>query len=305
MSTSDKNFLNNRIKLDSDFTFSEINIIDINEAIEIMSLYSKYQSLYYVAHNYKANKGLWYDYALRKYIPIYNFEDINIRSFATRLVYLFISVDEMGYQYYLGVNNDTHDNIMYYFNYFTILLTGIFDSFALITNKKCKINFNVDKNPLSVSLRNPVFLKKIEENNLELYHHISDFLNYINLIHEIRNSVIHREFFGQITIHNKSSNGEWKGSFLKLNIKIFNLFLKLKSEKTIFERMNDWGLYENSADFQCVDMYVFAKRALKEIIIFSKKYLSLLGYSKIKSEELPKIISGSVEIFDKHALCYY
>lgn len=304
--TSDKNFLNNRIKLDSDFTFSEINILDINEAIEIMSLFSRFHNLYYIRHNDKVNQGLWYDLAFRNYIPNYSFDEINLKSFSIRFVYLLMSVDEMGYQYYRGVNNDTHDNIMYYFNYFISLLTGIFDSLALTTNNKCKINFKLDKNPARISLRRTEFLEKVKEKNLELYQHINDFLNYINLIYEIRNFVIHREmFFEQLTIDSKNSNGEWKGSFLKLNIEMYNLFIKLKSKKIIFEGLNDWGLYEKFIDFKCVDMYIFGKRALKEIVIFSTKYLSLLGYYNVKSDELPKWLSSSVEIFGKHALCYY
>lgn len=142
--------------------------------------------------------------------------------------------------------------------------------------------------------RNTKFKEKIKENSLELYQHISDYLNYINLIFEIRNSVIHREIFAQMTIDNK--NDGWKGSFLDINIEIFNLFCKLDSERLIFEGVSSWGLYENCSDFQCVDMYIFAKRALKEIIKFSTKYLGLLGYSKV---------DNSGEIFDKYTLCYY
>lgn len=304
--TTDKNFLDNRIKINSDFTFSEVNIIDIDEAIEIMSLYSRYQNLYYVRHNYTVNKGLWYDYAFRKYIPIYNFKDVNLRSFSIRFNYLLMSLDEMGYQYYLGVNNDIHENIMFYFNYFILLITGIFDSLALMVNDKCSIGFNVGKEPWKISLRREDFLKKVKEKNSELYQHIEGFLNYINLIHEIRNFVVHREMFHeQFTIRGKNSGFGWEGSFLKLNIEIYNLFIKLNSENIVFEDINEWGLFEKLIDLKCVDMYIFAKRALKEIIIFSKKYLSLLDCFNVKAKGVPKRISSSVEIFDKHALCYY
>jgi len=306
--TTDKNFLNNRIKLDSDFTLSEVNILDINEAIEIMSLYSKFQNLYYIRHNYKVNKGYWYDLAFRKYIPNYSFDDINLRSFSIRLVYLLMSVDEMGYQYYLGVNNDTHETMMYHFNYFISLVSGIFDSLALTTKNKYKIKFKGDHIASRISLNKKSgkeFLKKVKEKNSELRQHISSFSNYINLIYKIRELVIHREMFEYLTVCNKRSNGEWEGNFLKLNIEIYKLFKNLKEKKIKYEGINDWGLYEKLIDFKCVDMYLFAKRALEEIIIFSKKYLSLLGYSKVKSEEIPKWLKSSVEIFDKHALCYY
>lgn len=299
--TSNKKFLNNRLKLELDFQTSEINIVNINEAIEIMGLYLRYKNLYYVAQNYKVNKGLWYDIAFRKYIPNYSFDDVNLSSFASRFMYILMSIDEMGYQYYHGVNNDIHESIMYHFNYFTVLLAGIFDSFALITNKKCNIGFDENKAPFAISLKNKEFLKKLETKDLKLYQHIIKFFDYISLISELRNSIIHRGIFSQMIIN--SLDG-WRGSFLKIDLKIFNLIFKIDPKRVIFEGLSEWGLYENCRDFQCIDMYVFAKRALKEIVIFSTEYLSLLGYSKIKGKTVNSL-DNSAEILREFGLYHY
>ena len=59
--TNNKKFLNNRLRFELDFRTAEINIVNITEAIEIMGLYLRHKILYYVAPNYKVNKGLWYD----------------------------------------------------------------------------------------------------------------------------------------------------------------------------------------------------------------------------------------------------
>lgn len=208
-------------------------------------------------------------------------------------------VDEMGYQYYHGVNNDIHESIMYHFNYFTALLTGIFDSFALITNKKCNIGLDENKVPFKISLKKKDFLKKLENEDLKLYQHIMKFSDYINLIYELRNSVIHRGIFSQMII---DSLDGWRGSFLKIDLKIFNLIFKIDSKRIIFEGLSEWGLYENCTDFQCIDMYVLAKRALKEIVIFSTEYLSLLGYPIIKEKTINNSLNNSAEILREFGL---
>ena len=131
------------------------------------------------------------------------------------------------------------------------------------------------------------------------------FMNYIDLIYEMRNSAAHRGNFSQMTIDKTKIDGGWKGSFLKINNEIFNLILKLNKERMIIEELDEWGMYENLEHFQCIDMYVFSKRSIKELIIFVIEYLNLLSYSKEKTKKTQKIFSGYVDIFQNHALSYF
>jgi hypothetical protein len=61
------------------------------------------------------------------------FSNSILDGFSQRFCFLLMSIDEMGFQYYRGVNNVTMDDMLYHFNYFILLITGIYDSLALQT----------------------------------------------------------------------------------------------------------------------------------------------------------------------------
>ena len=245
------------------------------------------------------NRCLWYDLAFRKYIIINNYGDINIRAFAIRMTYILMALDEIGFQYYLGVDNDTHDTMMFYFNYFITLATGIFDALALRTKSKYNIEFIGDDNPSKISINKKSgveFLKKIRESNPELRRHITTFSNYIKLIYEIREIVVHREMFEHIRMP--------INNFLKIDENICKMLKNFKKEKSEEEKINNWGLYEDF-NFKCLDMYIFAKRAVKEIILFSRRFLELIDYSQKGLGKLPNWLRGSIKEFEEDALCNY
>jgi len=54
--TNNKIILKNRSYLCSYFVFSEMNIVSIDEAVEILSLYLKFQDYYYIRGNSKVNR---------------------------------------------------------------------------------------------------------------------------------------------------------------------------------------------------------------------------------------------------------
>ncbi len=84
-------------------------------------------------------------------------------AFSSRFVFLLMALDEMGFQYYQGVDNDTMDNTLYHFNYFISLITGIFDSLAIRTknqyNLKSKYLFSWEEIPGNDSRKLTDFLK--------------------------------------------------------------------------------------------------------------------------------------------------
>ena len=98
-------------------------------------------------------------------------------GFSQRLCFLLMCIDEMGFQYYSGVNNITLDNMTYHFNYFILLMTGIFDSLALQTTDKYSLTFKDSNNPSRISLNcknGKDFLRALREKNLPLREHIQN-----------------------------------------------------------------------------------------------------------------------------------
>ena len=109
-----------------------MGIVMFDEAKEIVDLFLKYHRKYHILNNFTCNKGYWYLLSFRSKIKHCHFGVATLNAFARRFIYLLMSLDEVGLQYYSGVNNDTMDNTLYHFNYFISLVTGVFDSFALI-----------------------------------------------------------------------------------------------------------------------------------------------------------------------------
>jgi hypothetical protein len=101
------------------------------------------------------NRGLWYWYSFRTKVPFFHvgvtINEPYLDAFSSRFINILMSIDEIGIQYYSGVNNDTLDDTMYHFNYFITLISGIFDALALTTKDKYELTFSMDntqKKPL-------------------------------------------------------------------------------------------------------------------------------------------------------------
>lgn len=303
--TDNKIFLENRDLLGKHLFCPPLSIVYIEEAIEIAGLYSRFQNNYYLCQNSKINKGGWYDLAFQKTITNFSYSDPILRGLSMRFVHLLMSLDEMGFQYFLGVNHDTHQDMIYHYYYSVSLIRGIFDSLAMKTKIQYKIEFSGDKHPSSISLSGKEFLNKIKENNPELRNHISRYMNHINLINEIRELVLHREMFEYMTVVDQRGEIEKKLNLLKLNEEVYRIFNNFKKVKIKYHEINDWGLYENDPTFKLLDIYYFSKKIFNEIKTFSKEYLRLLGYEDKKIEELPKWIRGNQAVFNECSLFGY
>ena len=306
--TDNRLFLKNRDLLGKHLFCPPLSIVYIDEAIEIAGLYSRFQNNYYLCQNSKINKGGWYDLALQKTITNLNYSDPILRGLSMRFVHLLMSLDEMGFQYFLGVNHDTHQDMIYHYYYSISLIRGIFDSLAMKTKIQYNIEFDGDKHPSSISLSGKSgkeFLNKIKENNPELRNHISRYMNHINLINEIRELILHREMFEYMTVVDQRGEIEKKLNLLKLNEEVYRIFNNFKKKKIKYHEINDWGLYENDPVFKLLDIYYFSKKIFNEIKTFSKEYLRLLGYKDKKIEELPKWIRGNQTVFNECSLFEY
>lgn len=316
--TNNKVLLKKRLWLESRFSYKKPCIITIEEAREIMDLFLKYNKKYLIAPNFSVNEGYWYLLFFRTLVPYFNYSGSILNSFANRFIYLLKSVDLIGFQYYLGVSNDTFDNMIYYFNYAIVLITGIFDSLAIETKNKYNLKFSKDDIPSRTSL-NPRagkdFLKALEEKNPELHTHVRKYLNFINVIYKLREKIIHREMIDKITVFYKDYNDEWQNNLIKIDNGIHSLIMSLNDKKKKYDPFTQWGLYKVNYKVKGKDEteyflepFNFIKMSTKTLAYFSNNFLKLLGYNNfVKTIEAKKQKSDFIQqlkIFKKYSLAY-
>lgn len=316
--TNNKHLLKNRIKLEKSLIDSHyfgehplyhnypLNIVDIKEASEIIDLFLKHRNLYYYGHmnigesffgtnkvqgtvryTAKFNESEWYFTSFTAKIPYYHRKDNLSESFSKRFIFLLMSIDEIGKLYYQGVNDSTQMSILYNFNYFISLATGIFDNLALITNEKYKIFTDKKKVSLNPDNAND-FISKLEPKDRTLYTHIHDNIDFLRIIHKLRNRIIHQEMYNMAFLE----SGEVKLNTLIINGEIVKHLRCHPKEidKTI--RLKLWGVrrinVSNGPNQYLIEPFHFSKEAAKVLINFSNTYLKLLGNSNFVEEFMEK-----------------
>jgi len=306
--TQNKILLKKRLWLESHFPGLPINIYSLNEAQEIMDLFSKYQNKYYISGKCTCNKGYWYWLSFRQKIPNFHVGDPVLNAFSVRFLYLLESLDEIGFQYFLELDRDTMNTIMYHFNYFIILITGIFDSLAIKTKNKYELSFKNDKYPSRTSLNKKAgedFLKALREKNTKLRKHISEYVNFIKLIYELRELLIHREMLDINYFTPRKDEEKHRIGIVEVNKKIINL-IKLCGDKIReHDNFNEWGVFSHNNNYFLSPFY-FAKTATETLIKFSNKYLELLDFNNFIDELQKKNLNDpfleSLESFTKNRL---
>ncbi|GAH46811.1 unnamed protein product, partial [marine sediment metagenome] len=284
--TQNKILLKKRLWLESHIPGSLINIYSLNEAQEIMDLFSKYQNKYYISENWICNKGYWYWLSFRQKIPNFHVGDPFLNAFSRRFLYLLESLDEIGFQYYLESDRDTMDTMMYHFNYFIILISGIFDSLAIKTKNKYGLSYNNDKHPSTTSLYKNAgkdFLKALRDIDPKLHRHRSKFAYLINLIHEFRELLIHREMLDMQNFTPSMDEEKHIISAVEVNKKTINLIKQCGDKIRGYDNFIEWGVFNHDKKY-FISPYYFAKKTTRTLIEFSNKYLELLGYCNFIDE---------------------
>lgn len=285
--TNNPVILEKRYWFESNIPGGLLNILKIEEAIEIMSLYTKHKGQYCIASRYYANKGLWYWYYFRSKIPYYHVGDPILDSFSTRLTFSLMSLDEMGFQYYSDISYDSLKTTMYHFFYLISLLSGIFDSFAIRTFQQYKLKFKGMEHRSRISLNKKAgktFLKAIKNKNSALHSHIERYNTFIKLIYILRELILHREGlerFEKTRIGHKPYLE--KIYYLKISKDIKKYIDELGDKKKNNEPISDWGVCKQNDTF-LLDPFNFSKLAIKNIIHFSNEYLKLLGFTNFIDE---------------------
>lgn len=282
------------------------NIVTVDEAMEILDFFAKRHSKYYIATGVTTNKGLWYWISLRAKLPHFNVslnDSSMVNALPTRFRYLLMSIDEIGMQYYSGTDNDTLENTMYHFNYFITLVTGIFDSLALETRDRYQITFKGDNNPSRISLSNKAgtdFLKEVKIKNPGLREHINKYVNFIKVIYEMRELVIHREGLRKLALSCNNINENWQANVVAITNEMADTISKCADSRELYTPFTKWGFYKIHADESFIEPYRFVKAATKLLSGFTDRYLELLGENNwVETTDKKNILIEDIHLFQK------
>ncbi len=306
--TQNKILLKKRFWLESHFPGLPINIFSFNEAQEVMDLFLKYQNNYYISENNKCNKGYWYWLSFRHKIPNYHVRDPILKAFSVRFLYLLESLDEIGFQYYLELSRDTMNTTMYHFNYFITLVTGVFDSLAITTKNKYALSFQNDDISSRTSLNKKNgkdFLRALREVNQRLRMHKTRYVNFIKLIYELRELIIHRKMLDINYLTAIKNEEKHKIGTVEVGQEIIDLVNQCGDAIREYDNFTEWGVI-NSNNIHSLIPFYFAKTAARTLIEFSNKYLELLGYNNFIDELQKKdhndIFLEDIKLFEKNRL---
>lgn len=266
------------------------SILSPYEALIYVDLHCKQLKKYLLAPNHYANKGLWYLYSLNtkltEYQPVWsaavlggvsvpegeNLTDTT-ESLADRITDMLIAIDEIGISYYTGVDNDTQDSIIYHFNYWITLFTGVFDALAWISKYRYQIEFNkVGQIGLRTS-RHPKFTNLLFEKNAKLKDFLSINTSVIELMYDPRNVVIHRGRLKGLRFDNKSGNFYY--NMVRIKGDFFDQIVELSKDNGY--ELSDWGHYKSHGEY-FLEPFRFVQKATPALIEFANGYLKLLDF---------------------------
>jgi len=302
MVTTNDIIIKNRFWFESHFSCLPVNIATLDEALEFMDLFAKFRGTYYVGSNSLYNKGGWYLLSFKTKVPTFQLPWSSVvlglplknglemlQGFSNRFTDLLRAVDEIGFQYYLGVGNDTLDAMVYHLNYFITLVTGIFDSLAKLSviRYDLKINnvdFEKQTGLTKVTLRKPIkrkfpFLEQLTTKNQELSEFIASEQNFVELIYQLRDKILHRERLPQSTFQNHSNEGRWKANFVEIPVEVAASISQF-DRKHEHEFVTEWGVY-GLATKTFIEPFHFVKASARKLTDFCNNYFELLQFGQL------------------------
>ena len=257
--TENNTLLSHRGDFQRKLTSNPLNIVNMEETAEFIDLTFKYNSQFLISPHVTTSKNTWYWYSFRLKVPHFNVDftqrkkatllemlkNSMMDGFSQRFCFLLTSIDEMGFQHFSGANNVTQEGMLYHFNYFILLMTGIFDSLALQAMDKYKLTFEGSDIPSRISL-NPSngkeFLKALKEVNLPLRQHIQNNCDLIKAPYLLREAIVHREGLHATNI---DDNG-WRANLLSVQNKFVDCLKRLGDANRKYVQITDFGIYSGS-----------------------------------------------------------
>lgn len=309
--TNNDTIIKNRLWFESHFPGLPVNIMTIGEALQFMDLFAKYRDTCCISSRYTCNRGSWYLYSFKTKvfnyqlpwssvvfgISIENGSEI-LQGFSNRFLDLLRAIDEIGFEFYKGTNNDTMDGMVYHLNYFIALVTGLFDNLAILSlflhNLQMKdVDVHQKKNMHKISLRNKDFLKALKKENQNLHDFIIDNKNFIELFYPFREEVIHRSGLKRAGFEYRDNDVNWKMNVINLPENIVGMIEKF-DEESDYEFVTRWGMYKAGSEY-FLEPFHFVKAVTRKLVEFCNKYFELLAFNKLleKHPEVKRKIEES------------
>lgn len=300
--SEDKFLLQNRYWFESHFPQVPLNIVTVDESSHILDLFLKNNESYHAHQNIVLNKGYWYWLSMREKLPHYNVGHEMLNALAIRSEYILMAFDEIGKEYYSGVNNDSMDNTLYHFNYLITLITGILDNLALATDDLLKIQFS-DKIHISLSNKSgDKFLRRIRDINPSIRNHINSNVDFIKLVYIFRELIVHREGIEKTAYSFRDGDSKYNFNLIKISKETSDLIYRCGDQPNKFDIYSKWGQI-NDPEHLLVP-YHFSKELIMTLMRFVDEYLKLLGNDSFieKQDESNTEFAKTLKIFKEFHL---
>jgi len=286
-----------------------LKIVSFVQALEYMDLDLKRQNVYYVKPKVRETDGRAFHYwSLLRYLVPHFKEAWKVAVFgksaipnepkitdtlsglADRLQNALCASDRIAMEYMKQPINSTEWEILYHFNYFCLLATGVFDALAWLTVHRYSIPirgvFDVSIRIKDSKSRGTKFVKAISQKNAQLASFIKKNQDLIKLFYPMRHSAQHREPVGGTLF--EDVNEGWAASLVRIKNDALTAIQKIDTQKHPF---SDWGSLNTWANL--LEPYRFTRKGLRELLTFSNEYLNYLDFpSLITSPELNKEIAS-------------
>ena len=283
--TNDEFILENRSNWQRPLNRGNTNIMSLEEAFEFLGLYCRRYNFYHTYPKTQAGFSGWYSRLMKSEIPHFNGEGEYTRGLREKLKHLLIALDRTGFEYYRGTNG-TNLESAYHFEKGISLIMSIFDILALTAREKHELEIENKLTSLSNNRKNgngdQALLDQLECENLPLNQHIKNNQNFIQLIEQVRNLVIHREGFPKGGFHNETEGIDF--NYIRLNESSIGESVERKieslgDEELKYHPFTEWGVHRmDGFDFVSLEPHHFLKRSVTELIEFTDKFLELCGY---------------------------
>jgi hypothetical protein len=298
LTTGETEILNNRRRLEHDLALSNerLNLMTPKEAAEIAGLFMRgnedfvYYQYYDNSSSYRIDLSFWCDYLVPGFL-YYEAEDSYVSAITDRFRSLFISIDELGRQYYSGAHNNSDILTQYHFNNGISLLTGVTDVLALTIRDEYQISISDRDTNLRVGTH--PLLPEVRDYNEDLYNFIHNNHPVIEFLHVIRNDIIHQE--GVITRGpgysiREDNLSDWNSQSIDLwNLEEYKIdkfskyFRQLEHHRTDYDPVTEWGILNPGKDnpeigkYTAIEPYRFLKMSVSWMAEFVGDCLLLLS----------------------------
>jgi hypothetical protein len=288
----------------------KVKILSFVQSLEYMDLDLKRRNIYYASPHIRETDGrafhYWFllDYLIPSFADAWGvlvFGETAVQNgpqikdmlsgLADRFENAICASDRIAMEFMKHPINSTEWEILYNFNYFCLLATGVFDTLAWLTVHRYSMSVH---NLLDVSIqitgpksRGAKFVNAISRKNASLASFIQKNEDLIKLFYPMRHSAQHKEPVGGAQFEDRDEG--WTVSVARIKSDALTGIQKTDIRGHPFSR---WGLLDNWAGL--LEPYRFTRKALRELIAFANEYLNLLDFpSLLPSPDLNEKVAST------------